>query len=383
MFVRKIGTGAVAALGLLAVVASASAAPLFTANPDNNLAGASGIAAGNLGNGETDLAVVSSSGLNVFFGAGNGTFAASPVESVAAPGVGSPVLADVNGDTHSDVLFVDASNMHLVLNQGGGIFNASSFGFAGARNLAVADFNGDATPDLAIVSSTGNSVAIALGKGDGTFGSPHAFSVGAGPNGVAVGDFNGDGKVDVATINSGSNTLSVLLGTGTGTLGPSTNISVASPNDIKTASIGGKLYLVVATNNGILLFRSNGDGTFQPPTNIAPGVGARQIALAIINGNLDIIAADASTVDLFAGHGDGTFDPGVAISPSIAGGFQAVTVGAFDGTDLADVAAAGQDQGFLLLQSPIVATAVPEPGSLALLGTAIGVAWLRRRRTSK
>ena len=49
------------------------------------------------------------------------------------------------------------------------------------------------------------------------------FPVGNGPVSVAVGDFNGDGTPDVAVANEGSNTVSVLLGNGDGTFQPALN----------------------------------------------------------------------------------------------------------------------------------------------------------------
>jgi len=85
-------------------------------------------------------------------------------------------------------------------------------------SVAVGDFNGDGTLDLAIANSGDNTVTVLLGTGTGGFtaapGSP--FRVGVGPRSVVVGDLNGDGKLDLAIANSGDNTVTVLLGTGTG-----------------------------------------------------------------------------------------------------------------------------------------------------------------------
>ena len=60
--------------------------------------------------------------------------------------------------------------------------------------VAVADFNGDGIPDVALV---GRELQIFLGKGDGTFQSPLSYAVGAIPHSIAVADFNGNGKLDV------------------------------------------------------------------------------------------------------------------------------------------------------------------------------------------
>jgi hypothetical protein len=69
--------------------------------------------------------------------------------------------------------------------------------------LVVADMNGDGIPDLVALgeSTSGNmQVAIALGNGDGTFKAPNktTLSIPFNDEGLAVADLNGDGKLDVA-----------------------------------------------------------------------------------------------------------------------------------------------------------------------------------------
>src|SRR5207302_7897674 len=68
-----------------------------------------------------------------------------------------------------------------------------------------------------------DTVSVALGKGDGTFLAPQTFDVGINPNSVAVGDFNGDGTPDLAVATydihrfGPPGDVSVLLGNGDGT----------------------------------------------------------------------------------------------------------------------------------------------------------------------
>jgi hypothetical protein len=61
----------------------------------------------------------------------------------------------------------------------------------------VGDFNGDGRLDPAVCDNLGNSVAILLGDGDGTFtsasGSP--IAVGNQPDAIVAADFNNDGKL--------------------------------------------------------------------------------------------------------------------------------------------------------------------------------------------
>ena len=63
-----------------------------------------------------------------------------------------------------------------------------------------------------------------MGNGDGTFKAAINYAVGAGPAGEAIADFNGDGNPDVAVANVGDGTLSVLRGKGDGTFQTARNL---------------------------------------------------------------------------------------------------------------------------------------------------------------
>lgn len=71
--------------------------------------------------------------------------------------------------------------------------------------------------DLAVVTS-GSTVDILLGNGDGTFQAPLSFPTGNTPWNALPADFNGDGHLDVATGNWDDGTISVLLATPTARL---------------------------------------------------------------------------------------------------------------------------------------------------------------------
>jgi hypothetical protein len=87
----------------------------------------------------------------------------------------------------------------------------------GASALGGADFNGDGKGDLVLQGDPSflDMAAIYLGKGDGTFSTTNSYTLGNPPQqnwfGIAIADFNGDGKPDIAVANT------VLLGNGDGT----------------------------------------------------------------------------------------------------------------------------------------------------------------------
>ena len=176
------------------------------------------------GDGKLDLAIANQGDntVTVLLGNGKGEFtpAGSPLPVGAKPYF--VVAADFNGDGNLDLAtasYGDSTITVLLGNGGGGFTEAPGSPFAvgpvGAfpASLAVADFNGDNKPDLAIADFGDNNVTVLLGNGAGEFtaapGSP--FAVGSGPVSMAVGDFNGDGFPDLAVANSGDNTVSVLL----------------------------------------------------------------------------------------------------------------------------------------------------------------------------
>src|SRR5260370_14365732 len=75
---------------------------------------------------------------------------------------------------------------------------------SGPSAVAVADFNGDGIPDLAVANQNSGSVSVLLGKGDGTFQAAHHYGVGMAPISVAVGDVNGDRHLDLLVADFGT-----------------------------------------------------------------------------------------------------------------------------------------------------------------------------------
>ena len=93
---------------------------------------------------------------------------------------------------------------------------------AGARAavLAAADVNEDGRPDLIVSNPEAGAVTILLNDGGGRFhsavGSP--FNSGPSPNDFAVADFNHDGHPDLAVLNTQTPFISIFLGDGHGVL---------------------------------------------------------------------------------------------------------------------------------------------------------------------
>lgn len=183
------------------------------------------------GDGIPDLALAGGYYLVVLLGNGDGSFTEVPISSssISEANFSSMVVGDFNGDGIPDLaaLALSGDSVSIYLGNGDGTFTqgasvtTSSISAGSPITLATGDFNGDGKLDLAVpIYGNPDSLAVLLGNGDGTFsqapGSPIPVEDWA--NQVAVGDFNGDGVPDllVGAQTSGT-TLNILLGNGDGT----------------------------------------------------------------------------------------------------------------------------------------------------------------------
>jgi hypothetical protein len=268
----------------------------------------------------------------------------------------------------------------------GGFLPPVSYSVGGSTPVwaAVADFNRDHNPDIAISVTTTDSVAVLLGNGDGTFQPAMNYTVGGGPQGITTGDLNGDGNPDVISADEcgddpacRAGTVSVLLGRGDGTFEP----RIVSPEglfplSVAVANFNGDSHLDLAvanpcgadltcvSNGGIGIMLGNGDGTFQPVTiYLATGFDTARLNVGDFNldGHPDVVGANAQGFDItvFLGNGDGTLQPGtdytVGQTPI------AIAVGQFNKDRAPDLAVADQnsDEISILLNSGIALHRAP------------------------
>jgi hypothetical protein len=198
--------------------------------------------------GKSDLAVVNrtSDNVTILLGNGSGGFtqaAGSPIGVGSAPH--SLAIGDFNLDGKPDLAVANANSdsVTILLGNGSGGFTQAAASTVGAGttplSVAVADFNLDGLPDLAVVNARPNGVTILLGDGGGGFiqasGSP--VIVGIDPFAIAVGDFNLDGKPDFATANHDSNNITIQLNT----CAPAPDFSLSFDHQIVTGEIGTKV----------------------------------------------------------------------------------------------------------------------------------------------
>ena len=178
--------------------------------------------------GKLDLAVTNELDNTVTVLPGNGAagFATAAAKTfLVGFGPVSVAAADFNLDGNLDLAIANlqSQNLTLLLGNGAGQFtpSPSSPVSSGAAPifLAVADFNGDSIPDLAVANYSAGTVTVLLGDGTGGFKpaqaspyliEPSAVMTKGQPVAIAVGDFNGDGAPDLAVVDSANRALSVL-----------------------------------------------------------------------------------------------------------------------------------------------------------------------------
>lgn len=205
------------------------------------------------GDGKMDLAVVNLCGTGqygcfptaeplgpanvaILLGNGDGTFTVAP--TMPATGIEPTAIAaaDLNQDGFIDLVVANSSNnLTLLMGNGDGTFspasNTPSTGYVGPpRGIAIGDFNGDGTLDVAVTSSGDNAIAILLNQNCVGLPAPQcsltpvppqlATVVPTGLTAIATADMNADGVLDLVVVNPGANTVSILLGDGTGRFNP-------------------------------------------------------------------------------------------------------------------------------------------------------------------
>ncbi len=265
---------------------------------------------------------------------------------------------DINGDDLPDIVVVTNDSLNNVttaalvsiLNRGDGTFNSPNSIAIGAlpADVTLKDMNDDTNLDAVFAGFIDDSVFIALGNGDGTFGEPVGFAATAESTGdLAIGDINNDDVPDVVASSSNSGFMNFFLGNGDGTLQAPTTLQIPGNNvldlGLARANSDDNLDLYVL-NRGLSKFEirlGNGDATFQDPISYDTVFAPDHLVLADFNGDdsLDVaFTGQEAPLGVLLGAADGTF--GAQVTYPITGSARCLTAGDLDGNGSIDLATA-------------------------------------------
>ena len=255
---------------------------------------------------------------------------------VATGNIGQVAVGDLNRDGRDDLVYEvgfseagPAPGIYAALSHPDGTFGTPTR-VAADGSFALADINGDGTPDLALNIRGQGNILLLPGRGDGTFdpsGIPSILTPESRVQIDGVGDFNGDGRPDVLY---------------------STQRPYNSDVPIYDETVG----------------LSQADGSLRPIAFANYGAGSAAPAIADFNGDGKADVAQASFRDTGPGTiqfswGDGTFtdpvladpsDPVAPIEPALAADFNGD--GKPDLLSLALVRGAGPGPGGGVLGGP-------------------------------
>ncbi|MDX2118550.1 MAG: FG-GAP-like repeat-containing protein [Planctomycetota bacterium] len=247
----------------------------------------------------------STGSVRVHLGNGNGWFSASPASFAAGNAPAGLACADLNNDGKIDAIATNVNDgtYSVLMGNGDGTFQprvAAPTGFAQPTNAELVDMNGDGRLDL-ILAGLPFTFAVALGNGNGTFGTPAIYTsaiyTSGGALSIAIADVNADGSTDLIVGGTGTKNALLMLGRPNGTLAPETQISIGDDiNTVRTIAVGdynleGKPDIGAIVGNGSnvgvpRIALGLGNGTFAAPLEwggVNPSGGTVAATAADIN----------------------------------------------------------------------------------------------------
>lgn len=291
------------------------------------------IVAGDFNNdGILDLVTINTSSLSFYKGLGGGQYG-TPVNQPLAQNLGQAFAADFNGDGKLDLAisglpYGTSGVVTILLGNGDGTFTqGTNLSVSGnAASIALADFNGDHKPDIAVSDGNSYMTWIFLGNGDGTFTLSDTEYYGG--NTVVAGDFNADGKQDV--VFASQDDVGLFLGNGAGgfsnlILAPLSNVEslavgdfynnriqtlvALSVVDLGSDSNDAYIYSLRYANNELYVENQDliNDGGEDPPRSVAGGDLNGDFKYDIYLSGGTLMGGPVSTYML--GKGNGTFQP--------------------------------------------------------------------------
>jgi len=360
------------------------------------------------GDGKADIVVVNQNDntMGVFLNkssSGSITSGSFAAEVTFSTGTGSYpngiAIGDLDGDGKLDVVTANTGNASLsVFRNTSSVGNISfaahadfATGNADPQYVAIADFDGDGKPDMAVTNEANVSVfhnTTTSGSTTISFAAHADFAVESEPGGIAVGDFDGDGKPDIAATISSDNYVSVLHNTssaGTISFGTHADFSVGpGPGNLAVSDVDGDGKLDIVTSNGgdgsasILHNTSSSSisfGTHQD-INVDEGDANESFYTVVMNdldgdGKPDMIVVDNNDALYLLHNTSSTGSPSFGSKVTVAVGTNSyalygAAIGDFDGDGKPDIVANAQGDNLIDVLRNKSAGIIPSPTTTSI-----------------
>ena len=303
--------------------------------------------------------------VSVLLGAGDGSFDAPIVTTLATSSSNGGCVAFIDGDDFPDLALafttIGPNGITLLYGNGDGTFTqgpsyvvSGGLGSGGTVDIVPADLTADGLLDFVLVETgfqgmIGGRINTLVATGGDRYTVHLGVLLPIGTSAAAVGDVNGDDTPDVIASNSTAGSLSVLAGLGDGTFAAPVSFSVGgSPGQLLLRELDGDdqldIALVDPSLGRVLVLAGLGGGHFNTLQSVPVAGQPIRLSAGLLDGDgaLDLVVSDNASGELsvLRGVGDGTFTLVATVShvPLAVGS----ALGDFDADGVLDAAVASQ-----------------------------------------
>jgi WD40 repeat protein len=250
--------------------------------------------------------------------------------------------ADLNGDGLDDLVVANDfdRSVTIALQTPAGTFAAPVTRPVGVgpSDIAVADFGGTSGPDVVVSDQVSGDFTVLRNDPTHSFEEESRYRAGSGlfdiavdPGtgeqtvsseqqtvGIAADDFTGSGRADLAVLNRGDRTFTLFpdldRGRFTDPLAANTYFTSDQPGQVASLTLPGdalpSVAILMEDLSQVWIYRNHGDGTFDPPTKVAAGQGARGFSVATVQGRPALLVGNAfGDILTLLYDGSGSFAP--------------------------------------------------------------------------